>query len=556
MLVMALPSSPPLLPEVDPPTSPLTLPEEAELPIGLSELPIARPSRKRALSDYASLSSDPIFSEGTSDGDEEVVEGQPRRKRLVRGPWWNLRRASGPSFRRRMAKRERLRNADSGVWLGSDMSDDTIDSLHSSQQRMADLDVEDYGTPSAAPRPHAPRRLPTANELAAKAIYHALDTGHESVDLSGLGLAELPDATLKPLHQLIRPSHTDLTQPPSEDEFTPLTPSIKLFLSGNQLTSLPSELFRLTNIAVLSLRNNELSDIPPCIGRLSNLTELNVAQNTIKCLPSEMLDLMHCRGAHRQIIVRPNPLVDPIDEFRGPSPLSGKFKASPEEFNEHLSRWGETDGAFFQQMKHWYSEADEPWSMRHELELRLKLGRLRRMKYVEGESRAGRKLELCKEELVYLASSAVRFFDVDGSACRTATISGIGNEDQRLVAVVDPLADAPASSKTSNAPALFELALRAAQSTFNLHDLNDLPDDTPQTVTAALQQAAKGAEYGNESCSVCSEPFVIARAEWIEYWFNGYPSQQHLTPETTLPFLRRVCSWRCARPHELGAFRF
>lgn len=555
---MALPSSPPLLPEFDLPTSPPLLPDEPDLPFRPSELVEAhdRPNLKRQFSDYDSLSSDPIFSEGTSEAEDDGSQGQPRRKRLVRGPWYDLRRVSGQSLRQSMAKRERLRFADSGVWLGSEMSDDTVDNLLSSQRAMADLEMLDDEASSSLPSTQASHPPPTAENLAAEAISHAVDAGRETFDISELGLTTLSNATLKPMHQLIRHAHIDLTQPPSEDEFTSLTPSIKLYLYGNRLTSLPAELFSLTNIAVLSLRNNDLDEIPPSIGRLSNLMELNLSQNNIRHLPWEMLNLMHCQGEHRNISVRPNPLIDPVEDFSGPSPLRSRPNATQADFREHLSRWGETSGAFFEKMVQWYSEEGETWSMRHELELRLKLSRIRLMNYLEGASRAGMELSLCKEQLVYLASSAVKYFDVGGSLCRPANTVSAGTEGDDYTAVVDPLVNAPLPSTCSNAPSLFELSLRSAQASFNLSDLDDLPQEVPRTVTAALRQAARGAEYGNEVCSVCGKHFVIARAEWVEYWFNGFPAQQHLMHETTLPFLRKACSWSCARPSEMGAFRF
>ena len=124
--------------------------------------------------------------------------------------------------------------------------------------------------------------------------------------------------------------------------------------------------------------------MPHSIGRLSNLQELNIAQNNIRWLPWEMLDLMHCRTSHRQITVRPNPLVDPVHAFSTPSPLP-KPHFTKEEYREHLSRWGETHGAFYQKMRQWYSEDGAPWGIRQDLELRLKLARLRLNMYLEKE---------------------------------------------------------------------------------------------------------------------------------------------------------------------------
>lgn len=551
---MALPSSPPLLPELDDldvPTSPLLPSEEAaELPLR----PRGCPNLKRQFSDYyGSLSSDPLFSEGPSDVDEDDGGDRRRRKKIFKGPWFNLRRASTRSLRRSMARRERMRNADSGIFMGSDESEYSFGERSSSPARGADTDVEEEelrsDSTTSARKPPMP---PTAEQLATKTIQQCLETGHEAVDLSDLGLNRLDDAVLRPLHQLIKHSHSDLTQPPSEDEFTPMIPAIQLYLSGNKLTALPPELFRLTNITVLSLRNNHLSEIPGNIGALSQLKEFNVAQNNIRWLPWEMLDLLHCRGPHRQISVRPNPLVDPIPDLLGPSPLP-RPSFSTGEFKEHLSRWGETNGAFFHQMKQWYSEEGVQWTMRHELELRLKLGRLRLNRYVTEASRSGVELQQCNEQLIYVASSAVQYFDVNGSPCRTLDPK---RSDESFAAVVDPFEHAPTSSDASPVPSLYELALRSVQRNFAPPDFHDLHGHFPSSIVGALRQAFTAADYGNSCCAVCSRSFIIARAQWIEYWFNGFPAQEHLTRETLLPFRRSACSWACAAPSEVGAFRF
>lgn len=453
-----------------------------------------------------------------------------------------------------MATRERMRLADSGVFMGSDLSDDSVDSTLSSRRHLATLAMDESSPPSTPAPAQTSRLPPSAEDLAVKAINQCLENGYESVDLSDLGLENLRNETLRPLHQLILHSHADLTEPPSEDEFGPLTPSIKLFLSGNKLFSLPSELFTLTNIAVLSLRNNELNAISSSIRRLSNLKELNIAQNNIKWLPWEMLDLMHCRGDHKIITVRPNPFINPIPDLHGKSPLPRPV-VTPSEFKEHLSRWGETSGAFFQQMKKWYHEDGVGWTMRHELELRLKLGRLRLNNYLNEASRSGVELKLCSEQLLYVASSAVQYFEVDGSLRRTLTLSAPSTEEERLAAAIDPLEHQPAESVEMSRPSLFELSLRAVRASYFTNDLLDYAQDLPESVVSGLKKAAAGAEYGDESCSICGNQFIIARAEWVEYWFNGFPSQDYLTPELIVPFMRRVCSWKCARPSDLGAFR-
>jgi len=541
---MALPSSPPSLPDTDLPLSPTLLPTSSNLPAGALD-------RKRQRSDYGSLSSDPIFSDSTSDADDRTDGERPKRKRLFKGPWWSAGKQSTPDLRRSMAVKGGLkggsRNADSGVWMGSDSSDSSIDSLAGSQQRMQGLAVEDMAPESTVLADTAPDR----EQLAVGIVQHCLDNGKEAVDLSGLGLTALAEDTLGSLHQLIRHTFADFDHPPSEDEFTPLTPAIQLYLSGNRLKSLPIELFRLTNISVLSLRNNELSCLPPAIARLHKLTELNISGNYIRHLPWEFLDIVHCRSQHHQITIRPNPLIAPVG-LSGPSPLT-KAQLTRVAKGEDWSRFGETRLVYENMRQKCWDEGG--LDMRGELELRLKLGRMLRTQHFQEVSRAGGELELYKDELIYLASSAVRYFGADGSVIRQGT--RVLSLEQDYTAVLEPTINAPADSRSGTVPSIFELALRGVQTHYKLRDLLPHLDksDLSSRITSAIRTAARNvAEHGNEHCSTCGRAFVVARAQWMEYWFHG-SSSQALTSETVLPFLRRTCSWACAQPSEIGTFR-
>ncbi|PWY96912.1 hypothetical protein BCV70DRAFT_203336 [Testicularia cyperi] len=67
--------------------------------------------------------------------------------------------------------------------------------------------------------------------------------------------------------------------------------TLSLFIGFNQLTKLPSALFQLQNLRVLSLRSNRLQYLPPAIGDLQNLSELHVPNNELRYLPAEILRL-------------------------------------------------------------------------------------------------------------------------------------------------------------------------------------------------------------------------------------------------------------------------
>lgn len=117
----------------------------------------------------------------------------------------------------------------------------------------------------------------------------------------------IPHGLLRPLQLLTK--LPPIKEPPiTEEAYTPLQPFLRLFLSGNSLSTLSSELFELGTLKVLSLRNNKLTEIPPAIRRLTALQTINLAVNKLQCLPWELLWLIK-NGDLKHMMVRPNPLM-------------------------------------------------------------------------------------------------------------------------------------------------------------------------------------------------------------------------------------------------------
>lgn len=123
---------------------------------------------------------------------------------------------------------------------------------------------------------------------------------------SDLHLKSIPSGLLRPLQQLTKlpPAEAPIT----EDVYSSLLPFFCLFLSGNSLRALSSELFDLSALQVLSVRNNELTEIPPAIRRLTSLQAANCATNRLQYLPWDLLWLIQ-HGELKHLTVRPNPLL-------------------------------------------------------------------------------------------------------------------------------------------------------------------------------------------------------------------------------------------------------
>lgn len=286
------------------------------------------------------------------------------------------------------------------------------------------------------------------------------------------------------------------------EEFSSLVPGLKLFLSCNLLQTVPMEIFFLKNLTVLSLRNNKLTKIPSAIGRLHNLCELNLGGNELRSLPFEILKLI---TDHRLKVfnVQPNPFVDP--------PRRGADLEN--EYTEALLLLNaEQDSAA--KMAARASGKCVGWGpTRH-------------------------------------AVSPVTYFNIDGS--RRSTRLGIDQSTEQQ-------GQDTANNSTRLPPSLLELALRACymhRSPSQLFAL--LPADSPPNLTRVLQEAENARAEGGRVCSVCGEHYVLARTEYMEWWYCIAPTdyahlvnleeflRSRVLTSHPVPFLRRGCSWGCS----------
>lgn len=339
-----------------------------------------------------------------------------------------------------------------------------------------------------------------------------------------MSLDKLTDETLRPLHQLILSGAMD--HAPSSP-FMPLIPDISIILSLNNLTSLPSELWRLRNITVLSLRNNNLSEIPEFVGRLQRLKELNIAGNQVEWLPWELLDLLHYDSGEKplQLVAHPNPIIQPLEPAlleREPA-LTLSNRASIEAVIRRAH----------DKIDHGYKV-----STYESMVLRVAERSLRR--YTNGH--------LCPSDPVYAASSDVSYFDVDGSPVRPVAAFTSFSASQ-VKPCYDAITGPPASppGRASAAPSMFELAARSCrQSTFHRQLPLLLPIDAADRVVATLYTAIGTRGDMEPRCSVCTRAYIVKRAEWIEYWHCNIGADNVPSSLVFTPFMRRACSWMCA----------
>ncbi|MBF0465738.1 MAG: TIR domain-containing protein [Nitrospirae bacterium] len=101
-------------------------------------------------------------------------------------------------------------------------------------------------------------------------------------------LKEINKAHQCNLSSLLLPYKEITTLPPEIGKLTNLQ---KLDISNNQLTHLPSEIGKLTGLKELAISRNRLESLPPEIGKLTNLQSLAINNNQLTLLPPEIGNL-------------------------------------------------------------------------------------------------------------------------------------------------------------------------------------------------------------------------------------------------------------------------
>ncbi|KAB5594784.1 hypothetical protein CTheo_1763 [Ceratobasidium theobromae] len=184
-------------------------------------------------------------------------------------------------------------------------------------------------SPTRAPRPSLPtpmrprnRYSPIQDPVWEEALDEAFLDGVLVIQLDNSDVAVIPPEIIDLNHIVTLPSETPTSTypPPIQPPETP-TPSaiastaarsrrihsqsrsnntlfsgsptklkrdLQLYLANNKITILPSELFGLKDLTLLSLRGNKLRELPPAIANLRSLRSLNIANNELTYLPAEI----------------------------------------------------------------------------------------------------------------------------------------------------------------------------------------------------------------------------------------------------------------------------
>ncbi|MGF1937523.1 MAG: COR domain-containing protein [Nostoc sp. ChiQUE02] len=135
------------------------------------------------------------------------------------------------------------------------------------------------------------------NEELLQIIEQAVRDNVTELDLSFKSLTTLPTeiGRLTNLRTLDLYKNQLSSLPPEIGQLINLR---SLYLYNNQLSSLPPEFVQLTNLQSLDLHTNQLSSLPPEFGQLTNLRSLNLYNNQLSSLPPEIGELTNLQSLY------------------------------------------------------------------------------------------------------------------------------------------------------------------------------------------------------------------------------------------------------------------
>lgn len=327
---------------------------------------------------------------------------------------------------------------------------------------------------------------------------------------------------------------------PPRGEFT------KLYLSNNPLPRAPGAIFNLQYLSVLSLRNTQITELPPSIGNLRNLQTLNLSLTRLRYLPGELLNLMKYPSKLQTLTIRPNPFyrADCIDWDEGKDCVQdNEGVVFPEDLRS-------SDGRMFV----WHSGANRPCKPFNtpEENVHFSAWNIRILARSPVQFSDSRGVIVSKFQLPQLGSSSSDSAELPSDLV-------IETEDLRGPVAL-PQSKRNQSTVNHNqggVPSLFELALQACSRSGQLQGLSSyLPPNAPSHLTELLDEIATRSDHhdndsGDLPCSICGRRVMVPVAQWIE-WYK-ITKTTGTTQESSVPFLRRGCSWKCLpRPVKPG----
>jgi hypothetical protein len=549
------PSSSPLAAASDLPNSPL-----------FDDLQYTTPSLK-------SSSPRPIFSSDDSRESADIANYESPRifKNKRKGNWWNIGNSAHSTPENKKAKI--TRNYDSGVYMLSDDSESS-DSLPLQHKSPFGSNGHFDAASQTEPEPSTTslKADMEAEEQQFYTILHfGLDQNADTYDFSGCNLEDRHMQQIGKLASVIGSVPDPGNELPAEGQYRCMVPELHVNLRHNQLRNLTPSLFSVENIRTLALDNNQIEELPGEFGQLRNLAELYVSNTDLAYLPYELLPLLgpdhrlHALGDVGVAWLEPKIRQEMSPAVLLASQIHLLAALREEDSSVRATAAHETMQKVYQIVEAQPDREKFIWAVRH-FELwtqAIKAGQAQRVfphqpSTSYNEDNGG---------LVYLARTPVSYFNeanvlLDGSPEPALTL------DRKFEVITETDRGAHGvmlEALAAEAPKyMFPLATMALHSALRhresvglsfqgLRELiesldEDEDEDHDARIGAPLLREAEAvltqaelndcAGFGAfRRCHVCKREYVIARAEWMEWWIGRI--------RAALPFRVKVCSWAC-----------
>jgi len=531
-----------------------------------------------------SSSPPPLFSSDDSRETADIANYESPRifKNKRKGTWWNN---AEPSQSPGVKKAKMSRNFDSGVYMMSDATDTSEDLPVQHKSPFDAEEMSDAASQTESGAASTSFAAPVEQDVEEKFfcfyLNTQLDENAEQYNFSGLNVQDKHIRQIGKLASVIKNVPDPGDELPAEGQYRSMVPELFVDLKDNQLRHLTPSLFDVKNITSLILTNNNIGELPASISKMTRLKELNVSNNPLRWLPFELLQL--CGSALKldfdpEISERDCFLVSALTKLAGAT--AGKLDIIgdsgvpwllPKTPQKHevlgvdmvlrgrLALFRHAGGQPNNMMKHYLEELHKVYDRLPERE-----ERLWHMRLMEVWPTGGRTFDEFspqhpisawgRDDPVYLARTLVSHFDDTGLLLMGSPVPPTCDEDDFAVVTetergahgVPATIFAPTHEPrhiNSLATTALHTALRHKEPDVDLCEL--IGDPVIPLADALLARAKENdcAGFGAfRECNVCKREYVVAKAEWIEWWM--------VKSGKVFPFRKRVCSWACV-PEEM-----
>ncbi|KAL1793036.1 hypothetical protein ACET3X_008018 [Alternaria dauci] len=522
-----------------------------------------------------SSSPPPVFSSDDSRESVDVTNYESPRihKNKRKGAWWDRRESASAHTTPEVKKTKFERNFDSGIYMLSDATNSSEDlpppqyvSPYNLRSRMPIKRTLNPDAPDEEDANMDSASLPTAERAFVQQMDLGIARNQETYDFDGQGLQDSDIRHIGNLKTVISGPPVHDTELPTAGQYRSLLPRLHVHLGRNKLRRLVPSLFDLEDLAGLYLRQNEIEELPQQISRLTKLETLDLSLNKLRYLPFDVITLLSPHGNMTRLTLTGKDLLQPMSSYR--FSVSDYRKQEQGGFHHMdllpLDEMREDAG---NQLAHLYQTLatcedrdGAVWRIRYWESLTNSLvGRDDAREYsVQWEVgsyphhpslplNASNNSRLLAHAPRYIARTLVSYYDQGGNILKgSLRLPGSNEEEYPIIVETSQGAYGVPSSpwfappSTSKVPSLVTASLYKALKSLSIAGIRALLDsDFLPVVEAILSRAEENAAHGYgifRKCHACRKEYVVARAEWIEFWSRG---------GDFVPLKVSVCSWGC-----------